>query len=257
MANPTTSKISVRGCNISLMRGGAGRALVVLHGAGGAAWLPFMQMLAARFEVIAPEHPGFGGSDTPDWLDTVDDLAYFDLDLLATLDLDRVHLVGLSLGGWVAAELAVRDTSRLASLTLVGAAGLHINGVKQIDTFLSSDEGHIRDFFHDQARADEMIKTWLAPEHADIAMKNRVTAAKLSWQPRSHDPHLHKWLQRIDVPTLLIWGAQDRLFPPEYAQAYCKLIAGSKAVVIPECGHLPHVEKPAEFVAEVEDFIFF
>ena len=151
----------------------------------------------------------------------------------------------------------MRDTSRLASLTLVGAAGLHISGVKQIDSFLRSDEQRIRDFFHDQTRADEMIAQLLAPEHSDVAMKNRVTAAKLSWQPRNHDPHLHKWLHRIDVPTLLVWGAEDKLFPPDYAQAYCKLIPRSKAVVIPECGHLPHIEKPAAFVEAVEDFIFF
>jgi pimeloyl-ACP methyl ester carboxylesterase len=257
MAEPVTSKITIRGCNIRLMRGGSGRALVVLHDASGAAWMPFMKMLAAKFEVIAPEHPGFGESDTPDWLDTVDDLAYFDLDLLAALDLERIHLVGLSLGGWVAAALAVRDTSRLASLTLVGAGGLHVDGVKQIDPFLRTDEQRIRDFFHDQTRADEMVAQWLAPEHADIAMKNRVTAAKLSWQPRGHDPHLHKWLHRIDVPTLLIWGAEDKLFPPEYAKAYCDLIPRSKAVIIQECGHLPHVEKPADFVAALEDFFFF
>jgi pimeloyl-ACP methyl ester carboxylesterase len=256
MANPTTSRITIRGCNIRLMRGGAGRTLVILHGAGGASWLPFMQKLTTRFEVIAPEHPGFGESDTPEWLDTIHDLAYFDLDLLEALDLERVHLVGLSLGGWVAAELAVRDTNRLASLTLVGAAGLHVNGVKQVDSFLRTDEQRIRDFFHDQTRADEAIAQLLAPEHADVAMKNRVTTAKLSWQPRGHDPHLHKWLHRIDVPTLLIWGAEDKLFPPEYAQAYCDLIPRSKVVVIPKCGHMPQVEQPEAFVAAIEDFIF-
>src|SRR5215467_12763739 len=253
MAEPTTSKIAIRGCNTRVMRGGRGRALVILHGANGAMWLPYMQTLAKRFEVIAPEHPGFGESDTPDWLDTVHDLAYFDLDLLAELDLDRVHLVGLSFGGWVAAELAVRDTSRLASLTLVGASGLHVNGVEQIDPFLRTDEQRIRDLFYDQARADTMVAQWLAPEMADIAMKNRVTMAKLSWQPRGHDPHLHKWLNRIDVPTLLVWGAEDKLFPPEHAQAYCDLIPQSKTVIIPECGHLPHVEKPAAFIAAFED----
>ena len=257
MADPITSKMTIRGCSIRLMRGGAGRALVVLHGAGGAVWLPFMKMLAARFEVIAPEQPGFGESGTPDWLDTVHDLAYFDLDLLAELDLERVHLVGLSFGGWVAAELAVRDTRRLASLTLVGASGLHVDGVKQIDPFLLTDEQRIRDLFHDQTCADAMVAQWLAPELADVAMKNRASMAKLSWQPRSHDPHLHKWLHRIDVPTLLVWGDEDKLFPPEYAQAYCKLIPRSKAVIIPECGHLPHVEKPAAFVAAIKDFIFF
>jgi len=257
MADPITSKIAIRGCNIRVMRSGHGRALVVLHGASGAMWLPFMQTLAARFEVIAPEHPGFGESDTPDWLDTVHDLAYFDLDLLAALDLERVHLLGISLGGWVAAELAVRDTSRLASLILVGAAGLHVSGLKQVDSFLRTDEQRVRDFFYHQARADEMIEKWLALEHADTAMKNRVTAAKVSWQPRSHDPHLHKWLHRIDVPTLLVWGAEDKLFPKEYAHAYQQLIPRSRAVIIPQCGHLPHVEQPAAFVEAIEDFIFF
>jgi pimeloyl-ACP methyl ester carboxylesterase len=255
MPDPTVSRLAIRGCTIRLMRGGAGPPLLVLHGAGGGAWLPFMQTLAERFDVIAPEHPGFGDSDAPDWLDTIHDLAYFDLDLLAALDLDRVHLVGISLGGWVAAELAVRDTGRLASLTLVGAAGLHLKGVKQVDPFLRTDEQRIRDFFHDQACADTMIEKMLAPELADAAMKNRTITAKLSWQPRGYDPHLHKWLHRIDVPTLLVWGAEDRLFPKEYAYAYRDLIPGSKAVVIPECGHVPHVEKPAAFLAALEDFI--
>jgi pimeloyl-ACP methyl ester carboxylesterase len=256
MAEPITSTIAIRGCNIRVMRGGRGRPLVILHGAGGAMWLPFMRTLAAKFEVIAPEHPGFGESDTPDWLDAVRDLASFDLDLLAALDLDRVHLVGISLGGWVAAELAVRDTSRLTSLTLVGAAGLHVDGVRQVDPFLRTDEECIRDLFHDQALASEMIKAWLAPERTDVVAKNRVTTAKLSGQPRSHDPHFQKGLQRIAVPTLLVWGAEDRLFPPEYAHAYQQLIPRSKVVIIPQCGHLPHVEKPAAFVSAIEDFIF-
>src|SRR3979490_1377366 len=109
MGDHTTSNITVRDCNIALMRGGSGPPLVFLHGAGGAsAWLPCMGALTEKFDVIVPEHPGFGASDTPDWLDTIHDLAYFYLDVLADLDLDRVHLVGVSLGGWIAAELAVR-----------------------------------------------------------------------------------------------------------------------------------------------------
>src|SRR3954447_19967488 len=137
MAEPTHSKISIRGCSIGLMRGGVGEPMLILHGASGAgAWLPFMRSLSENFDVLVPEHPGFGDSDTPDWLDTIHDLAYFYLDFLDAMDITRVHVVGLSLGGWIAAELAVRDTRRLSSLTLVGAAGLHINRVQQIDPFL-------------------------------------------------------------------------------------------------------------------------
>ena len=145
MPDHTIATLAVRGCNIKLMRGGSGAPLLFLHGASGAgAWLPVMASLATKYDVIVPEHPGFGDSDTPDWLDTIHDLAYFYLDFLAQLELEQVHLVGVSLGGWIAAELAVRDTRRLASLTLVDAAGIHVPGVKQIDPFLRTDEQRIR-----------------------------------------------------------------------------------------------------------------
>src|SRR6185312_13793379 len=96
MGDPITSTITVNGCRIRMMRGGAGAPLLVLHGASGAAWLPYMAKLAAKYDVIAPEHPGFGESDTPDWLDNIHDLAYFYLDFLEQLDLHGVHLVGIS-----------------------------------------------------------------------------------------------------------------------------------------------------------------
>ena len=255
MADFTTSVLAVRGNRIRLMRGGAGQPLVILHGASGAQWPPFMSALSQKFDVIAPEHPGFGESDAPDWLDTVHDLAYFYLDLFAELKLKDVNLVGLSLGGWIAAELAVRSTARLASMTLAGAAGLHVPGVVQLDPFLRSDEQRLRDFFYDQKKADEVIARALRPELEDVTLKNRTTVAKLAWQPRGHDPHLTKWLHRIDVPTLLIWGDHDRAFPKEYALAYQKAIPGAKLVIIPECGHVPQIEKPDAFVAALEGFL--
>src|ERR1700683_2587659 len=140
VADCSTSVVAVGGCRIRLMRGGTAHPLVVLHGATGASWLPFMQKLAQHFDVIAPEHPGFGESDTPDWLDSIHDLAYFYLDVLQELKLERVHLVGNSLGGWLAAEIAVRSTARLASVTLCNAAGLYVAGAKQSDSFMMSEE---------------------------------------------------------------------------------------------------------------------
>jgi len=256
MAGHTTTSVDIGGTRIGMMRGGSGRPLLFLHGASGAGtWLPFMESLSQQFDVLVPEHPGFGGSDTPPWLDNIHDLAYFYLDFLKALDLERVHLVGLSLGGWIAAELAVRNTSRLASLTLVGAAGIHVKGVQQIDTFLRTDEQRIRDFFHNPALAEEMIARVLKPELEDVMLKNRETTAKLVWQPRGYDPDLHKWLHRIDRPTLLVWGDSDRLFPKEYAYAYQRLIPGSKVVVLPECGHLPNIEKADRLVEVVAGFI--
>jgi pimeloyl-ACP methyl ester carboxylesterase len=248
-------KVAVRGCNIALWRAGAGRPLLMLHGASDAGqWLPVMDDLAARHDVIVPEHPGFGASDTPAWLDTIPDLANFYLDVIDQLDLGDVDLVGHDLGGWIAAELAVRDPRRLASLTLVAAAGIHVPGVAQTDPFLRTDEQRIRDLFHDAARADEMIKRVLRPELEDTNLKNQTTTARLTWQPRGYDPHLAKWLHRIALPTLVVWGANDKLQPVAYASAWQKLISGAQLVVVPDCGHLPHVEQPAACVAALESF---
>jgi pimeloyl-ACP methyl ester carboxylesterase len=252
----TDARITVAGCRIRLMRGGAGAPLLFLHGGGGlGVWLPAMAELARTFEVIAPEHPGFGDSDTPAWLDTIGDLANYYLEFLDTLDLRGVHLLGSSLGGWIAAELAVRNAGRLASLTLIGAAGIHVDDVPQVDPFLSTDQQRIRDLFHDQQLAETVIAAAERPELEEVTLKNRATTARLGWQPRNHDPQLRKWLHRIKLPTLLIWGADDRLFPKEYAFAYQQLIPGAKVVIVPRCGHLPHVEKDAAFAAEVTAFI--
>src|SRR5215468_9281139 len=134
MADHSISTIAIRDCRIRVMRGGAGPPLLFLHGGGGVGiWLPCMARLAKKFDVIAPEHPGFGASDTPAWLDTIADLANFYLDLIDQLDLAEIDLVGHDLGGWIAAELAVRNPRRLASLTLVAAAGIHVPGVAQVD----------------------------------------------------------------------------------------------------------------------------
>jgi pimeloyl-ACP methyl ester carboxylesterase len=254
-ADYSTSAVAVGDCRIRVMRGGAGEPLVYLHGASGASWLPFLQTLTGRFDVIAPEHPGFGESDAPDWLDNIHDLAYFYLDLFAALQLDGIHLVGNSLGGWIAAEIAVRSTQRLASLTLAGSAGLHVTGAEQLDSFLQSDEQRLYAFFHDQKKAKPMIERVLSPDMEDVALKNRAVVARLSWQPRSHDPHLKKWLHRIDVPTLLLWGDTDRMFPKEHALAFQEAIPGSRLVTIPKCGHVPQIEQPDAFVAALESFI--
>src|SRR5712691_2549586 len=204
MADHSTSMISIDGCRVQLMRGGSGAPMLFLHGGGGMGiWLPCMARLAKKFDVIAPEHPGFGESDTPEWLDTIGDLTNFYLEFLDRLDLRGVHLIGSSLGGWIAAELAVRNASRLASLTLVGAAGIYVEDVPQVDPFLNTEEQRLRDLFYDQELAEAVVASSERSELQNAALKNLATTAKLAWQPRNHDPHLRKWLHRIKLPTLL------------------------------------------------------
>ncbi|MBV9863494.1 MAG: alpha/beta hydrolase [Alphaproteobacteria bacterium] len=250
-------RITVANASVRLLRGGAGPPLLFLHGAGGhTGWMPFLDALAARFEVLAPEHPGFGRSDDPPWLDEVADLAYFYLDLLAALSLDRVHLAGTSLGGWIAAELAVRNTARLASLTLVGAVGIAAEGAPIDDIFRMPVAENLRRYYADPAHAARRLMQ-LAGSGADpeLIARNRATVVRLAYRPRFHNPALAKWLHRIDVPTLLIWGAADRLVPPRFGEAYRALIPGARLEILPRAGHAPFEEQPEAFLHVLQGFL--
>jgi pimeloyl-ACP methyl ester carboxylesterase len=256
MAEVKETRLSVAGCSVSVKRAGQGAPLLFLHGGGGASrWLPFMGGLAERFDVIVPEHPGFGRSETPEWLDTIGDLGFFYLDFIGELGLERVHLVGSSMGGWIAAELAVRSTRDLASLTLIAPAGIHVKGVQMADIFLMSYEQLTRNLFADPTVAEVVLGMPVTEEEQDLRLKNALAVAKLGWQPRLHNPHLAKWLHRIDVPTLICWGDSDKLVPPAYGAAFRDLIPGSRLEVFEHCGHLPHAECGADFVRTLTRFI--
>jgi pimeloyl-ACP methyl ester carboxylesterase len=256
----TESIQELAGTRIKLMRGTRAQSeakptLLFLHGAGGAsAWLPFMDALAQQFNLLVPEHPGYGDSDTPAWLQRVEDLAYYYLDVLEELDLHRVHLVGHSLGGWTAAALAVKNSSRLGSLTLISAAGVHVRGVERIDNFMGNPEQSLRGLVHDQSLADQLLAMEVSAEERERQLKNRFTTARLVWHPRSYDPHLPKWLHRIRIPTQVIWGDQDRLFPPRIGEEYERLIPGAKLTFLSDCGHLPPIEQADKTAALVADF---
>lgn len=245
---------TVTGCRVRVMRQGGGEPLLFLHGASGARrWLPFMEGLAQSHDVIVPEHPGFGASETPDWLDNVGDLAHFYLDLIDHLGLGKVHLVGTSLGGWIAAELATCNCAKLKSLTLVAPAGVSVAGVRWPDMFMWSPEELTQKLFHDPQLAKVMPQP-ATEDEVMLALKNRLTTAKLGWSQRMHNPHLRKWLHRVAVPTLIIWGDDDQVLPAAYGAAYRDLIPSSSLEMIAECGHLPHVEKAQEFVQKVVHF---
>lgn len=247
--------IEVDGCRVNLRRGGSGEPLLYLHGASGApAVMPFMEKLAARYDVLVPEHPGFGLSDEPEWLENIHDLAYFYHDLLRALELRNVRVVGSSIGGWLALEMAVRDCSRIASLVLVGPSGITAPGVQPGDIFLWSPEELARNLFFDQKLAEQRIAEPMTPEQLDIALKNRHTVARLAWEPRLHNPFLGKWLHRVSVPVKIIWGEEDRVMPVAYAKEFKKLMPKAEVEIVPRCGHLPQVEKPDTFCETVFRF---
>lgn len=248
---------TIAGCTTHFRRGGSGAPLLFLHGANGVpAWLPFMEALSQRFDVIVPEHPGFGASGMPEWLDNIGDLAFFYLDVIDRFGLKDVNLVGQSIGGWIALELAVRNDTTLASLIVSAPPGIRIPGVRKADIFLWSPEETIRNLFHDQSFAEKALAALPTTDEAQmVVLKNRLTTAKIAWEPRLYNPHLEKWLHRISTPTLVLWGEQDKLIPLQYGPVLAGMIPGAVSETFADCGHLLYVEKAEEYVARVTGFI--
>src|SRR5262249_22280967 len=246
---------TVRNVRVRLFTAGNGAPLLFLHGAGGIEeGLPFFDLLGARHTVMVPEHPGFGASDNPALIRNVGDVAMYYLDFLDDLAAssggEKVHLVGQSLGGWIAAELAIRNCSHLKSLALLAPAGIRVKGFPSGDNFISSPEEAARNLVHDQTYAERAIAAAAAASEAetDRALVNRYAAARLAWEPRWFNPALERWLHRIKAPTLVLWGAEDKLLPVRYAEVWRAEVPGAKVEIIAACGHLMHVEK-AELVA--------
>lgn len=247
--------VEVRGVTLNMRRGGTGVPLLFLHGPQGFAGSEAaVERLAQRFDVLAPDHPGFGKSDAPDWLDDVADISFFYLDLLDALGLGKVMLVGHSLGGWIALEMAVRSTQRIGRLALAAPAGIRIVGVPRADMFIVSPDELARLLFAGDGSAAWAAAQQATPELQEIFDKNRFAAAKLCWQPRLYDPKLEKWLHRIDRPTRILWGEEDKIIPPAYGPRLAELIRGASVATIPRAGHLLHVEAPQRFADEVERF---
>jgi pimeloyl-ACP methyl ester carboxylesterase len=247
--------LTVRDVELTLRRAGDGETLLLLHGANGnMSWMPIFETLAEQYHVILPDHPGFGDTEAPNWMDNISDVSYFYLDVIDAMELDQFHLAGHSMGGWIAAEIAVRDAHRIKSLTLVSAAGIRVNGTPMGDLFAWSPEETARQVFAQQSFIDEMLAQEPGEEQIEIMLKNRQMAARLCWSPRFHNPDLKKWLHRLTLPTLILWGDSDGIFPEPYAHAYHALIPGSELEVYENCGHVPMAEARDAFLARLAAF---
>lgn len=248
--------VELNGGRLSFRRGGKGAPLLFLHGTDGfTEWPVILDTLAESFDVIAPDHPGFGASETSPGFDDISDLAYVYLDALEALGLTGIHVVGQSLGGWVALEMAVRSTQRLRSLTLISSAGIHVKGAPKTDIFMIDPEEQARLVYADANLGEQAAERAAADKYRDIAIHNRVASARFGWQPRFFNPRLERWLHRVNIPTHVIWGEHDRIIPPVYAQAFHRLIPGSTLTMIAEAGHLPHIERAAEVAEAMQGFL--
>jgi pimeloyl-ACP methyl ester carboxylesterase len=254
---PAEDYLELDGGRVHLFRAGSGEPVLFLHAAGGAGtWLEFHALLAADFDVVAPDHPGFGKSDEFPELTSIDDLVYHYLDVMDALGLDRPHVVGASFGGWIAAELAVHSPHRIGSLTLLSAAGLRVEGHPVPDLFLMSPSRIMETLFHSPPPMPAPDPGAAPDIDAILAAYRDATAlARFSWVPYLHDPKLERRLRRITAPTLVAAPDDDRLIPLAHAGRYAARIPGATVATVAECGHAMYFEKPAEFAALVTGFL--
>lgn len=254
----TLSSIRVNGIRIDAIERGTGSPLLFLHpGIGLDPAAPVLDRLAARARLIAPTHPGFGNSEQPPSFDSVDDLAYFYLDLLDEQKLTDVTLVGVSLGGWIAAEMAVKSTARIARLVLANAVGIKVGSreTRDIADIFAMPETD----FNERAYANPAlgVRDYKAMSDADVRIvaRNREATARYAWSPYMHSPKLKSRLHRITVPTMFLWGDSDRILSEPYGRAYAAAIPGTRFEPIARAGHFPHLEQADEFARRVHAFI--
>jgi pimeloyl-ACP methyl ester carboxylesterase len=253
----TETVIKFHGCDLLMRRGGKGPAVLFLHGAGGTNVLsvPFYEKLAEQFDVLVPDHPGYGRSSTPTWLEELPDLAYFYLDLIEHLGLRQVHLIGHSMGGWLSMEIAIRSCERLKSLILMSSVGIRIKGKPVANLFILDPPQLMNLLYADKKIVDRLLAVTPTPEQLDEIVKNRATSARLAWHPRFFNPKLEKWLGRVRLPTHIIWGAQDGLVSADYAKRLAELIPGAGVTVFDKVGHVPQYEHMEATAKVMTDFI--
>lgn len=253
----TTTHIMLGDVDLEVHRGGKGPALLFLHGGGGfdpAA--PFARKLAHDFDVIAPMHPGFGHSSLPFWMDSIDDFVHIHLELLERLDLRDVTLVGASIGGWVAADLATKNTSRIARIVLVSPVGIKVGPRDRLDIpdiFATSAADLAKLTAHDPDKR-KVDMAAMSDEALRVMARNRETMALVAWEPYMHNPKLRHRLRVVNRPTLILRGESDGLVSQSYVDAYAKLIPGARCETIAEAGHSPQSEQPDDFCARVTRF---
>ena len=255
----TEEFVDVGGSRLHILKGGSGEPLLVLHGAGGnLGWLRYAQVLAEKYTVHIPSHPGYGQSERPRWLETVTDLACFYTWFMEQEGLNGARAIGFSMGGWLAAEIAVACSHAFSKLMLVDSAGIKPEKGEIMDIFILSPAQILEQLYYDPKQApeyDQLYGQEPTPEQRETAESNREMAVRLCWKPYMHDPRLPDLLARVNIPTRIVWGREDRSIPVECGQLYHQAIPGSDLVVINNCGHFPQVEKPDEFLKAVLDFM--
>jgi pimeloyl-ACP methyl ester carboxylesterase len=250
--------ITIAGVDLELSERGSGAPLLYLHGGSGIGTDgAFLDLLARERRVIAPSHPGFGASALPDWLDSVDDIAHIYLELMDRLELTRTDMVGFSVGGWIAAEIATKVPARINRLVLIGPVGVKTGPPDKLDipdVFAMPREQLDRLRFHDPARNPADPRA-LSDGQLMVAARNAETLALLCWEPYMHNPKLRHRLHRLTMPVMFMRGASDGIVGAEYLARYAALVPSARVETIAQAGHLPQAEETAVTAAAVLRFL--
>ncbi len=255
---PGASTTEINGIEIELDVRGQGKPLLFLHpeiGLDRAA--PALDHLARNAQVIALTHPAYGKAKIPSSFNTIDDIAYLYLDLMDALDLRDVAMVGAGIGGWIAAEMAVKNAARMRSLVLAGAFGIKVGDRETRDIFdmyFVTEADLAKVVYFDPAWTERDLSK-LPDEELYAIARAREASSRYGWKPYMHDPKLKGRLHRIRIPTLVLWGAEDRIVAPDYGRAYAAAIPGASFATIARAGHFPHVEQAEEFARRVTGFV--
>jgi pimeloyl-ACP methyl ester carboxylesterase len=256
-AESVAPTLVINGTRIDMIERGSGRPLLFLHPENGIEpALAAIDALAKDARVIAPTHPGFGRSELPKGMRSVDDLSYFYLDMLDQLDLRDLTVVGVSLGAWIAAEIAVKSTARLSKLVMANAVGVKVGDRETrdiVDVFALTEKEFIDIAYSDPAAGTRDYKA-LPDAEVLAAARAREATARFAWNPYFHNPRLKSRLHRIRIPTLFLWGTHDRMLSESYGRAYCAMIPGARFEMIERAGHFPHQEQPRLFAEKVLAF---
>ncbi len=254
----TEAAVEVAGLRVQYLEAGAGAAtpLLVLHrSTGNPGWLPFHEALSGGGRVIVPDLPGYGQSDRPEWAREPRDLAILLHRALDRLGLDRVTVVGLGFGGWVAAELAVLQQQRFERLVLIGAPGIKPDEGEILDQMMLAHAVYVRACFADQAAFEAEFG-----EQPDAATRelwdfSREMTARLTWKPYMWDWRLPYLLAEVDTPTLLVWGGEDGVVPTSVGRQYAEALPNARLEVVEGAGHMVEVERSSEVAALVRAFV--
>ena len=249
--------LAVEGTKVDLIERGSGPPLLFLHAENGIEpALGAIDALAESAHVIAPTHPGFGHSELPQGMRTIDDLSYFYLDLLDRLDLTDLTVVGVSLGAWLAAEIAVKSTARISRLVLANAVGVKVGGreTRDIADIFALTEQEYLDITYCDPNIGRRDYKALPDAESLAAARAREATARFAWNPYFHNPRLKSRLHRIRIPTLFLWGSHDRMLSEAYGRAYCTMIPGARFEPMESAGHFPHQEQPKLFAERVMAF---